>query len=238
MILNRRGCLFVRFRERDLPIEIEFHNKMKLDIRINRNARIRVKVPVGKDIDVIEKSIKEKISWILKQLVFYEEHRDVFEAFDIKAGSSVRFLGRLYLVEIAEGETKVVELHGKFLRISIPSRDSSHLASKILQSWLREQAQEIFASIYDRCFEKISKYGVEWTPFHLKKMKGRWGSCTANGTIYLNPGLVIFAPHLIEYAVLHELCHLISSRHDAVFYKHLDLLMPDWREREANLKTG
>ncbi len=67
-------------------------------------------------------------------------------------------------------------------------------------------------------------------------MVGRWGSCTKDGTIFLNPLLIQVSPRCIEYVIAHELCHLVVHNHGPEFYRLLDRAMPDWRERKRRLE--
>ena len=48
-------------------------------------------------------------------------------------------------------------------------------------------------------------------------MVGRWGSCTKDGTIFLNPLLIQVSPRCIEYVIAHELCHLVVHNHGPEF---------------------
>mgnify|MGYP002781277015 FL=1 len=65
-------------------------------------------------------------------------------------------------------------------------------------------------------------------------MRRRWGSCSKDGTILLNPLLVHAPTGCIDYVLVHELCHLVHHSHDAAFYRLLNRAMfdwPKWKER-------
>ena len=67
-------------------------------------------------------------------------------------------------------------------------------------------------------------------------MKRRWGSCSGTGRILLNTELVKAPVHCIDYVITHELCHLRFASHGPEFYRLLDRLMPDWRQRKERLE--
>ena len=81
---------------------------------------------------------------------------------------------------------------------------------------------------------------VPWAdrpPLRLVRMKARWGSCTPQGVVLLNPDLVRAPRHCIEYVILHELCHLREHRHSPFFWQLLAQVCPDWQARRAELDS-
>jgi predicted metal-dependent hydrolase len=67
-------------------------------------------------------------------------------------------------------------------------------------------------------------------------MPKRWGSCTAQGQILLNPELIKAPGPCIEYVIVHELCHLKHPNHNAAFFRMLDAILPDWQSRKQRLE--
>jgi predicted metal-dependent hydrolase len=72
----------------------------------------------------------------------------------------------------------------------------------------------------------------------IRRMKRRWGSCTKGGTILLNVLLIQASPRCIDYVITHELCHLTHHNHNTAFFRLLDRVMPDWRERKSRLERA
>ena len=75
-------------------------------------------------------------------------------------------------------------------------------------------------------------------PPRVVRLRARWGSCAADGRITLNLGLVLLEQPLIDYVLLHELCHLREMNHGPRFYALLAAALPDHRERQAALRAG
>ena len=69
----------------------------------------------------------------------------------------------------------------------------------------------------------------------LRNMTCRWGSCTKAKNVFLNPLLIRTPKRCVRYVVAHELCHLISLRHDNKFFKLLNQVEPEWREIRKQL---
>jgi len=73
--------------------------------------------------------------------------------------------------------------------------------------------------------------------FSIRKMTTRWGSCTPKKrTIRFNLALADMSERAIDYIVVHELAHINHHNHGPKFKAALDFYMPDWREREKELK--
>jgi len=72
----------------------------------------------------------------------------------------------------------------------------------------------------------------------LRRMRRRWGSCTGQGVVTLNTRLVERCRCLIDYVLVHELCHLRELNHSPRFHALVADLMPDWRARSEALDRG
>ena len=75
------------------------------------------------------------------------------------------------------------------------------------------------------------------TSVRIRKMRGKWGSCSRSGEITLSVGLLEQPLDAIEYVLWHELCHLTHFDHSKAFYARLARHMPDWQARKRRLES-
>ena len=73
----------------------------------------------------------------------------------------------------------------------------------------------------------------------VKRMKTKWGSCNVQKKrIWINAWLTHYSDDILEFIVVHELCHLKERYHNVRFYGFMDTYLPDWRKREDLLRKG
>ena len=82
------------------------------------------------------------------------------------------------------------------------------------------------------------KIGVSYGRITLRQQKTRWGSCAANGNLNFNWLLILSPPEVLDYVVVHELCHRKEMNHSQAFWKEVEAILPDYREREKWLKDN
>ena len=86
------------------------------------------------------------------------------------------------------------------------------------------------------------KLNITSNRIQIMKMKNKWSSCSTKGNITLNSELTKLPKEISEYAILHELLHLIVPNHGKTFKALLSVYMPNWEELHnqlrAHLQTG
>lgn len=80
-------------------------------------------------------------------------------------------------------------------------------------------------------------YGFTYERVRFGTQKGRWGSCSSHGTISLNVGLMLLEPELIDYVLIHELCHTKQMNHSTAFWSRVEEILPDYKTRRNILKS-
>lgn len=78
--------------------------------------------------------------------------------------------------------------------------------------------------------------GLKYGRITITGAKTRFGSCSSNGNISYSFRLMTYPDEAIDYVVVHELCHLVEMNHSSKFYKIVESVLPDYKERRKLLK--
>lgn len=100
---------------------------------------------------------------------------------------------------------------------------------------LQKEACRVFP---ERVSYYAGKIGVDYGRITIRQQKTRWGSCTSEGNLNFNWLLMLAPPKILDYVVVHELCHRKEMNHSAVFWREVEHILPDYRERKKWLKDN
>lgn len=89
-----------------------------------------------------------------------------------------------------------------------------------------------------RVRELNEAYGFTYGRISIKNHKSRWGSCSKKGNLNFNYKLVHLPPHLADYVITHELCHLQEFNHSKKFWALVARTIPNHRALRHELKTN
>ncbi len=124
---------------------------------------------------------------------------------------------------------------GEFTLEIRSSKTSPTTIKKIYEDWLLEEAKSVFKHKVD---EYSKKLGVNIERIVIKNLKNRWGSMTKEGVINLNVNLLKAPEDVIDYIILHELCHLKIKEHSHHYWDHIRRCMPNYQEKIEWLKIS
>lgn len=91
-------------------------------------------------------------------------------------------------------------------------------------------------------FEEVaSALGFKWNRFFIRSQKTKWGTCSTKGNISLNWRLIMCPPEIVDYIIIHELCHTVHMNHSKAFWELLRTYYPEtdkahkWLREHGNI---
>lgn len=100
---------------------------------------------------------------------------------------------------------------------------------------LKMQAEEVFPA---RAAFYAEKMGISYGRITIRRQKTRWGSCSQSGNLNFNCLLMMAPPGVVDYVVVHELCHRIEMNHSPRFWKLVGEVYPDYDRWKRWLKEN
>lgn len=100
---------------------------------------------------------------------------------------------------------------------------------------LKMQAEEVFPA---RVAFYAGKMGISYGRITIRRQKSRWGSCSQSGNLNFNCLLMLAPPGVVDYVVVHELCHRIEMNHSPRFWKLVGEVYPDYDRWKRWLKEN
>ena len=216
-----------------IAYQIEFVQRKTLGITVHPDGSVTLKAPVDAAIETIRQKVHKRANWILRQKRFFESFGTPTTQRQYISGESHLYLGRQYMLKVVVGETNAVHYQNNIIVITCRRKKD---AGVLLQTWYRQRANIKFSEYAKPIVERFSAYGVKPQSLSVKTMEKRWGYCTGDGKIFLNPRLICAPRCCIEYVITHELCHLIHRNHNKDFYALLAKEMPSWEKWKAKLE--
>jgi predicted metal-dependent hydrolase len=182
----------------------------------------------------IKRLLDDKKLWIQQKIALHPQTPVKTEK-QYVSGEAFSYLGRNYRLKVNEGELTPIKLSQGRLTMSAPKGVSeSKLIKYALTSWFRRRAEL-------RLREKIIRYspivGVETNGYKVKEFQSRWGSCTPSGRVDMNWKIIMAPNRVVDYVVVHELCHLKQHDHSPQFWKLVENIIPDYAESKEWLRV-
>lgn len=103
---------------------------------------------------------------------------------------------------------------------------------------LRELAKEALRFIPERVSFYARIIGVNYGRITIRNQRTRWGSCSSRGNLNFNCLLMLTPPEIIDYVIVHELCHRREMNHSPLFWREVEKVLPDYKRRRKWLKDN
>lgn len=208
--------------------QVTYSQRKTLSIYV-KEANVEVRAPKGTNLAVINQFLLQKSPWVERKLA--SQKKQLQEKPSIAQGLPILFMGQYKKLVISQGKNQVLEQQ-HHLAIHCQSPDK---AEQLLSNWLKQEAKLYIAP---RCEELAIKMGVSQkiNAINFRKTKSKWGHCTSQGTLQFN-WLLIMAPiDVIDYVIIHELCHLTHMNHSPAFWQLVAKFCPDYLNHKTWLK--
>lgn len=210
------------------PDYIERSNRKTLSLSVLKDGSVVVKAPIRMRDEVIIKFVEDKQEWIKSKLFLVNKTINKFE--DVVSYKSFLLYGNKYT--LLASDVKRIETNDKF-QIVFPQKTEPEKILKLIKSWYKKVAKQV---LQDRLEYIESRIKLKSMIMKIGDSKGRWGSCNSKGVINLNFRVIMLPPAIIDYVIVHELCHLVEMNHSKNFWKLVESFLPNVDNLKAEIK--
>ncbi|MCL1056830.1 M48 family metallopeptidase [Shewanella gelidimarina] len=196
---------------------------------------VSVVVPKTLAIERVKQLVEDKYQWIVQKIALHDASKPASDR-EFISGEAYAYLGRNYRLKVVTGEYVPVKLTQGRLVATLP--DGAKRSNLVRDAIIRWYKLNALRKIKEKVRRYSSAMGIEAKSVSIKTFKSRWGSCSPKGELDFN-WLIVMAPNrVVDYVVIHELCHLKQLDHSPKFWKEVERVMPDYAEHKEWLKLN
>jgi predicted metal-dependent hydrolase len=184
----------------------------------------------------IDAVLQRRRAWILDTVQHMQKRAQAqTRVYNFVSGAKIPYRGRMTNLTIEPFDGSLVEVSFRNgFHIRKPEELSPDAADAVIESalrlWLKRRVRD---DARDFARRHGARHGLKPRGVQIKDQKHMWGSCGQDRQINLNWHLIFAPKPVLEYAVVHEMCHLKHRNHEPEFWNLVGRILPDWEARKA-----
>ncbi len=202
----------------------------RIRIAVYPDGRVVVRCPPGIAPASVDSFVEENAEWIAKTLskMKSEPTRTV----TLRNGASIPLFGKDYKVVFDDEGPAGGRIEGGNVRFNGKGVGGKAALGMLFQFY----ETELQAYLLDRIEDMERLTGLAASSYRVRAYKSKWGSCSPEGVVSFNLKLAAFKPEIVDYVIIHELCHLRHRNHSRAFWRLVGKYVEDVQERRASLR--
>lgn len=222
-------------QDKDITYKIVRSRRTTADIILERDGRVLVRAPESIPDERIEEMIEAKRNWIYQNLAEWRDLNATRVLREYRNGEGFLYLGRSYRLQLVADQAESLLLkNGRFC-----------LQRDLVDKGALEAAKAAFRDYYiargvKRITQRVNYYapkvGVTPHGINVRELGNRWASCSPTGNLAFHWKCMMAPQTIIDYIVVHELCHFHHLDHTDAFWNEVDKVIPAYSERKEWLR--
>lgn len=227
----------MKSRDSDIAFDVVRSRRATADIVIERDGRVLVRAPEAISVEKIEDIVEAKRYWIYKNLAEWRDLNATRVLREYQNGEGFLYLGRSYRLSLVTGQLEPLKLHGGrfLLRRELVETGNASGVKSAFRDFYRSQGLK---RIGQRVLYFSPKTGVEISRLDVRDLGNRWATYSPSKGVAFHWKCVMAPPSILDYIVVHELCHAHYLNHTEAFWNEVDKVLPTYRERREWLKRN
>jgi predicted metal-dependent hydrolase len=220
-----------------IAYELVRSRRKTADIVIERDGSVLVRAPEEVASERIEDIVESKRYWIYRNLAEWRDLNATRVVREYRNGEGFLYLGRSYrLLLVAGQEQALLLMGGRFcLRRDLVDRGEIPAAKAAFRDYYVARGLERISRRVDYYAPKV---GVTPCGIDVRELGNRWASCSPAGNLAFHWKCMMAPATIIDYIVVHELCHFHHLDHTDAFWNEVDKVLSNYRERKEWLRKN
>jgi predicted metal-dependent hydrolase len=221
----------------DIEFTLIRSDRTTADIVIERSGDVMVRAPHEIDDERIVQAVNDRALWVHRSLAEWEDLNAARRHRPLAQGQGFPYLGRSYRLKFVPDADVPLRLRNGRWELSeayLASRGEPAVRKMFRDHYCR-RGEQIFA---DRIAYFAPLVGVEAGEIAVKELGYHWASCGRNGALAFHWKTMMAPQTVVDYIVVHELCHMHHRDHSDAFWNEVDKIMPSYRERKEWLRRN
>jgi predicted metal-dependent hydrolase len=222
-------------KDNQITYDVIRSRRSTADIIIERDGTVVVRAPEWADDEQVAGIVESKHYWIYQGLAEWRDLNAARVLREYKNGEGFLYLGRAYRLLLVSDQEDALQLrNGRFtLRRDLVEQGEIAAAKTAFSEFYVAKGLE---RIRKRVEYYAPKVGFEPAVVEVKELGMRWATCSHGGKLSFHWKCMMAPQTIIDYVVVHELCHYHHRDHTDAFWNEVDKVMPDFRERKEWLR--
>lgn len=210
-----------------------------ISITVYPDNRVLVAAPSKMSQKSVLDFLEAKSDWVRRNISYNLEKARRKAHLRFIDGEKVLYLGNEYVLRIEEATPEGVFLKDGEMRVRLDGAGAGESRSELVRNrllaWYVDRAR---VEIEKRIHTYGKRIGVMPISVTIKKMRCRWGSCSVRGRINLAWNIIMAPEKILDYLVVHELCHLVHNDHSKEYWSLVASFLPDCRASRKWLREN
>ncbi|MBT2727581.1 M48 family metallopeptidase [Bacillus sp. ISL-75] len=214
-----------------LSFEINYKNRTSMGIYIDVYGNVEIQAPKGTSDELILQLLEEKWDWIQQKST---EMKDRTLGQKVKVydhGETFLYLGNEYPIQVSQDITikqDYVVLEGDKLYIYVKQLEDEKIKQALKRFYYQQCKTLVERSI--RSYQ--SNFKIKPRSIRISDNNRNWGTCDSRQQLTFNWKLAMAPLKVIDYVVVHEMCHMVHLNHDRSFWRLVGKIIPEYEQME------
>ena len=191
-------------------------------LRVREDGTVQLFVPMAFTDEDVEKLLEKKAQWIASKRQFFEQKTKI----KLRRNEILLFGNRYAYYYSSKYQNKVIVNHES--KTIQAKRDL--LDATVQEKWLKSVARKYILSRAETLSEALL---LPYNKLYIRSQKRKWGNCSKEKNISINWRVIKAPEFVIDYIIIHELCHTVIMKHTVRFQTLLRSHCPDCEQAQA-----